>query len=144
MNGTIIPKSNRIWELSGNLYDDNGKLDAKKLTDTQWTELKDSATAMGAAAKSLAAATGIKVVPAGGRIQGEGTKDAPAAADAQKAVDADPKGFSEHATKLVAISDELVAAATAHDAMKTDDAQGRLTDVCGECHKKFWYPNQPQ
>ena len=143
MTGSIIPTSNKIWELSGNLYDDKGNLDAKKLTDQQWTELKDSAVAMGASAKSLSEATGIKVAAEGVKIQGEGTAGAASAADVQKAIDGDTKGFAEAATKLDAISDEIVAAATAHDAMKTDDAQGRLTDVCGDCHKRFWYPNQP-
>jgi cytochrome c556 len=90
------------------------------------------------------AAAGIKVAAEGVKIQGEGTAGAASAADVQKSIDADTKGFAEAATKLVAMSDEIVAATTAHDAMKTDDAQGRLTDVCGECHKKFWYPNQPQ
>jgi len=83
------------------------------------------------------------VAAEGVKIQGEGTEGASGAAEVQKAIDADAKGFSEHAMKLTAISDEIAAAAGAHDAMKTDDAQGRLTDVCGECHKKFWYPNQP-
>jgi cytochrome c556 len=143
MNASIIPMSNKIWELAGNLYDDKGNLDAKKLTDAQWNELKDSAVAMGASAKSLAETAGIKVAAEGVKIQGEGTAGAASAADVQKSIDADTKGFADAATKLVAMSDEIVAASTAHDAMKTDDAQGRLTDVCGECHKKFWYPNQP-
>jgi hypothetical protein len=142
MTGSIIPASNKIWELSGNLYDDKGNLDAKLLKDAQWQELKDSAEKMGVTAKALAAATGLKAAPAGAKIQGEGTAGAATAAGVQKALDADPKTFSEHANKLVAISDEIAAAAAAHDAKKTDDAQGRLTDVCGDCHKKYWYPDE--
>jgi len=143
MNITIIPKSNQIWELSGNLFDDDGNLDGKRLSDPQWTELKEAAAAMGAAARSLAIATGIKAAPAGVKILAEGTEGAPGAAEVQKSIDADPQGFSKDAEQLVTIADEIVAAATAHDAMKTDDAQGRLTDVCGACHSRFWYPNQP-
>jgi hypothetical protein len=142
MTGSIIPASNKIWELSGNLYDDKGNLDAKLLKDAQWQELKDSADKMGATAKALAAATGLKAAPAGAKIQGEGTAGAATAAGVQKALDADPKTFSEHSSKLAAISDEISAAAAAHDAKKTDDAQGRLTDVCGDCHKKYWYPDE--
>lgn len=142
MNATIIPKSNLIWEQAGDLYDDDGNLDAKRLTDQQWKDVADAATAMGAAAKGLADATGIKVVPPGGVIQGEGTEGAAGAAQVQQFIDADPQGFSEAATHLVAISDEIAAAASAHDAMKSDDVQGRLTDVCGACHAKYWYPEQ--
>jgi cytochrome c556 len=143
MNASIIPKSNRIWELSGNLYNDKGELDAKQLTDAQWTEIKDAAADMSVNAKLLAGTTGLKVAPAGGKIQSEGTPGALGATEVQALLDADPKGFGEHAAKLVAIADEIVAAATAHDAMKMDDAQTRMTDVCGACHSKFWYPNQP-
>jgi hypothetical protein len=142
MNGSIIPQSNRIWELSGNLYNDKGELDAKQLTDAQWSEIKDAAADMSANSKLLGSTTGIKVAPAGGKIQSEGTPGALGATEVQALLDADPKGFGEHAAQLVAIADEIVAAATAHDAMKTDDAQTRMTDVCGACHTKFWYPNQ--
>jgi hypothetical protein len=142
MNASIIPASNKIWELAGNLYDDKGNLDASQLKDAQWQELKDSADRMGASAKALASATGLKAAPPGTKIQSEGTPGAASAAGVQKALDADPKTFSEHAGKLAAIADEISAAAAAKDAKKTDDAQGRLTDVCGDCHKKFWYPDE--
>ncbi len=143
MNASIIPGSNKIWELSGNLYDDKGNLDAKQLTDAQWTEIKDAATGISASAKALAGTTGLKVAAPGAKIQAEGTPGSLGAAEVQAAMDADPKAFSEHATQLVAIADEIATAAAAHDAAKTDDAQSRMTEVCGACHQKFWYPNQP-
>jgi hypothetical protein len=143
MNASIIPGSNRIWELAGNLYDDKGNLDAKLLTDAQWTEIKDAATGISTSSKTLAGATGLKVGPPGVKIQSEGTPGSLGAAEVQAAMDADPKAFSEHASQLAAVADEIAAAAAAHDAMKTDDAQSRMTEVCGACHQKFWYPNQP-
>jgi hypothetical protein len=144
MTATLIPRSNLIWELAGNLYDDKGELDPKKLTDAQWLQLNDAAVAMGASAKALAEAASLKAAPLGVKIQNEGTAGAFGAAEVQKAMDADPTGFREHALKLAAIADEITAAAAAHDAKKTDEAGARLTDVCGACHTKFWYPNQPQ
>lgn len=143
MTGTLIPTSNRIWELAGDLYDDNGNIDSKKLTDAQWTELKETAARMGAGAKVLAEASGIKVAAAGVKIQGEGTEGAVSAEHVQKAIDADPKAFSEAAARLVAISDELVVAAAAHDGKKTDEISARLTEVCGACHVRFWDPGDP-
>jgi hypothetical protein len=144
MTATLIPRSNLIWELAGNLYDDKGEIDPKRLTDAQWLQLKDAAVAMGASARAMAETPGLKAAPPGVKLQNEGTAGAFGAAEVQKAMDADPKGFSEHALKLVAIADEIAAAAAAHDGKKTDDAGARLTDVCGACHTKFWYPNQPQ
>lgn len=142
MNASIIPQSNQVWELAGDLYDDDGKIDGARLNDQQWQTIQDAATAMGAGAKTLAGATSLKAAPAGVKIQSEGTEGAAGAADVQAAMDADPKVFSEQATQLVAIADEIVAAAKAHDGMKTDDASARLTDACGACHAKFWYPKQ--
>jgi cytochrome c556 len=144
MIGTLIPRSNLIWELSGNLYNDAGALDPKQLTDAQWTDLKDAAVAMSATAKSLSELQTIKAAPEGAKLLNEGTPGAPGPAEVQAQIDADPAGFKEHAVKLQVISDELVAAAGAHDAVKTDDISSRLTDVCGACHQKYWYPNQPQ
>jgi cytochrome c556 len=142
MNASIIPQSNQIWELAGDLYDDDGNIDGARLSDEKWQTILDAAIAMGAGAKTMAEATGLKAAPAGVKIQSEGTEGAAGAADVQAAMDADPKAFSEDAAQLVAIADEIVAAARAHDGMKTDDASARLTDVCGACHAKFWYPKQ--
>lgn len=143
MTATIIPSSNLIWELAGNLYDDKGELDPKQLTDAQWQQLKDAATAMGASAKAIAE-PGIKAAPPGVKIQNEGTAGAFGATEVQAAMDADPQGFAEHARSLVSIADEIAAAAAARDAKKTDAAGARLSEVCGACHAKYWYPNQPQ
>ncbi len=143
MIASIIPRSNLVWELSGKLYDDKGNLDAKQLSAAEWTQVKDGAVGIGNSAKALAAATTVKVAPAGATIQNEGTAGAFGAAEVQAAINKDPKAFREHAAKLVAVANEIAAAAAAHDAKKTDDAQSRMTDVCGACHQKFWYPNQP-
>jgi len=144
MTGTLIPRSNLVWELAGNLYNDAGSIDAKKLTDAQWNDMKVAAVAMEAAAKGLADMEKIKAAPEGAKLLNEGTPGAFGPAQVQAAIDADPAGFKEHALQLQAVSEELVAAATAHDGVKTDEISSRLTDVCGACHQKFWYPNQPK
>jgi cytochrome c556 len=142
MNASIIPQSTVIWELSGNLYDDDGNIDAARLTGEQWKQVEEAATAMGAGAKLLAETSGLKVAPEGAKIQSEGEEGAAGAAEVQAVIDADPQGFSEHGMQLVAIAGEIAAAAKARDGTVTDDASGRLTDVCGACHAQYWYPKQ--
>jgi hypothetical protein len=141
MVAALIPRSNKIWELAGNLYDDAGNIDPKLLTDAQWNDMKDAASAMGAAAKGLAEMEWIKAAPAGAKLLNEGLPGAVGAAQVQAAIDADPAGFREHALELRALSDELVAAAGAHDGVKTDEISSRLVDVCGGCHQEYWQPN---
>jgi hypothetical protein len=141
MTATLIPRSNRIWELAGNLYDDAGNIDPTLLADAQWNDLKDAAGAMSAAARALAEMETIKVAPDGSKLLNEGMPGAVGAAQVQAAIDADPAGFREQALQLQVLSDELVTAAGAHDGVITDEISARLVDVCGGCHQKFWQPN---
>jgi cytochrome c556 len=139
---TVIPHSNRIWELAGNLYGDDGNIDPGKLSAAQWKEVQDGAAAISASARALAEAKGIMAAPTGAKIQNEGTPGAPGAAAVQAAIDADPQGFRSEALKLASLADEVAAAAAAHDGVKTDDASSRLSETCSTCHSRYWYPDQ--
>jgi len=139
---TVIPHSNRIWELAGNLYGDDGNIDSAKLTADQWQEIQAGAAAMADSARKLAEAVSIKAAPEGTKLQNEGTPGAPGAAAVQAAIDADPQGFKAEALKLASLADEIAVAAAAHDGVKTDDASGRLAEVCSTCHTRYWYPDQ--
>lgn len=139
---TLIPHSNRIWELAGNLYGDDGNVDSAKLTAAEWQEIQAGAAAMADSARKLAEAGTLKAAPEGTKLQNEGTPGAPGAAAVQAAIDADPQGFKSEALKLASLADEMSAAAAAHDGVKTDDASGRLAEVCSSCHTAYWYPDQ--
>lgn len=142
MTQTFTPQSNRLWELAGNLYGDNGELDAKLLPDAQWQELGTAANQMREAASALADAAAVRVAADGVQIQAEGTPGSPGAAQVQALIDADLNGFREEARKLVAVAGAAAAAAQARDATKMDDASNRLNEVCTSCHSRFWYPQQ--
>jgi cytochrome c556 len=142
MTQVVVPRSTLIWELAGNLYNDEGNIDATKLNAQQWQDLAAAATAMHDAAASLAG-PGIKAAPAGVKLQNEGTAGAFGPAEVQAAIDADAPGFKAEVLKLQAVAEEIATASAAHDGTKVDDASGRLNDVCSACHAKFWYPNQP-
>lgn len=139
---TVIPSSNLIWELAGNLYADDGNIDPQKLTEAQWHQVRDAAAAMGDSARQLAEAGNIKTAPAGVKIQNEGTPGAPGAAQVQAAIDADPQGFRSEALILASLADEIATAAAVRDGVKTDDASARLADSCSTCHARYWYPDQ--
>lgn len=140
MAQTFMPQANKFWELTGNLYDDNGALSAARLSDPQWQELSAAATSMRDVAKSLAAATTLRVAPDGVKLQNDGTPEALGVAQIQALIDADPQGFRDEAAKLVTVAGQAIAAAAARDAVKADDASNRLNEVCTACHTRFWYP----
>jgi hypothetical protein len=140
---TFMPQANKFWELAGNLYDDNGVLSADRLSHQQWQELSAAATSMRDVAKSLAAASALRVAQDGVKLQNDDTPDALGVAQIQALVDANPQGFREEAAKLVTVAEQAIAAATARDAAKADEASNLLNEACTACHTRFWYPEQP-
>jgi cytochrome c556 len=67
------------------------------------------------------------------------------AADAQAVqgyIDAKPKIFQSRARTLEAAANELIAAASAHDSAAYSRVSNALDEVCEQCHKGFWYPEQ--
>lgn len=142
MNATFTPQSNKLWELAGALYDDEGELDAAQLEDAQWQELEAAATLLLHSASTMVDAGSVRVAPAGVKIQSEGQPGALGAAEVQALIDADPDGFREEAQKTVAVSNEFIAAIGARDAAGVDAASNRLNEVCSDCHARFWYPEQ--
>lgn len=144
MTQAIIPASNTIWELAGNLWNDAGNIDASRLSPEQWAQLKQAAQAMGDSAAALAGAGKLATAPPGGKILNEGTAGALGAAEVQALIDADPQAFKDAAASLAAMAEELAAASDVKDGAKTDSLSNQLTDVCGACHMRFWTPGQPQ
>lgn len=144
MNQALVPASNKVWELAGNLWNDDGNLDASQLSAEQWQELREAAQAMETAATTLASAQPIVVAAPGVKILNEGASGALGAAEVQAAIDANPQTFQQDATALAEASRELIAAAEAKDATKTDELSNRLTELCGGCHQRFWTPEQAQ
>lgn len=140
MTQTFIPQSNLVWELAGNLYDDDGNIDASRLTAEQWQQMQAAASSLDAASGVLMATSGIQVAPAGVKIQNEDAPGMLGTAAVQALIDADPEGFDAAAAALSAVAKEIAAAAAARDGEKADETSSRMTDVCGACHTKFWYP----
>jgi cytochrome c556 len=142
MTQSIIPQSNVIWELASNLPDDDGKIDAGRLSADQWAQLEQAAENMRSSAAALASAQKPLVAPPGVKILNEGTPGSLGAAQVQAAIDADSQGFKDAAASFVTMATSLVAAAQAKDGAKTDALSNELTEVCGACHMRFWTPGQ--
>lgn len=140
---TFTPRSNTLWELAGSLYGENGELDPKQLSEQQWQDLASAAGALREAARALAEAPAVKVAPEGVKLQNEDAPGAFGAAQVQAAIDAAPQGFRDESLKLVAVAEEFITAAAAHDAVKADEASNGLNEVCTACHTAYWYPGQP-
>lgn len=142
MAQTFMPQANKLWEMAGNLYADNGELDPKQLTDQQWQDVSAAAKQVQDLAIAFSETSALHVAPAGAKLQNDGVPGARTAAEIQAAIDANPQGFKDESKKLAAVAADFGAAAAAHDAVKADDASNRLTEVCTACHNTYWYPEE--
>jgi hypothetical protein len=142
MKDVVAPQAQVLWDVGNRGMDDNGNADASKISAKDWTSLGAAAQKMKDAADALAAAPQIAVVGPGMKLQDEGGPGASTPQQIQGFIDADRKGFAEHAKALSGVADEFVQAARGKDAAKLMSASGRMDEVCEGCHLKFWYPNQ--
>lgn len=141
MKDVIAPQTQIVWDVGNKAMNDKGEADASKLTDEDWKKIIDAGDDLSASLKALLSADDLKVAQPGVKIQSEGNPGAWGAADVQKAIDADPKGFKVQAMKLAAAIDATVAAAKARNAQSLQDNSNQIDGICEDCHKQYWYPN---
>lgn len=141
MKDVAAPQAAVLWDVGNRGMDDDGNPSAKNLSAADWDKLALAADLMKGAASRLAAAPKVAVAAPGTKLQDEDAPGAKTAVQIQGYIDADPKGFADHAARLAAVSDEFLAAARARDAVKLQAASGRLDEVCEGCHVRFWYPD---
>lgn len=134
----IVPASNVVWELAGDLWNDEGNLDAARLDEDKWQRVREAAVVLRDSATSMAGASPLIAAPAGVKILNEDVAGAPGAAMVQAALDADPQTFRQRAGDLARVAGDIVTAAAARDAAKTDALSNEMTDVCGACHRRYW------
>jgi hypothetical protein len=138
----VNPQGLALWDITNKSQDDNGNLDGRKLTAASWAQLLEIGKALKEGGKTLATSSGVVVAPPGARLQDEGSTGASKAADVQRYIDAKPAEFREHAQELQKTGAAIVEAAAKHDVKKLAALSDSLDEVCENCHKLFWYPQQ--
>jgi len=142
MKDVVAPQADRLWDVGNRGMNDNGEPDGSGLSAQDWEKLADAAGKMKAAATSMATAREIIAAPPGVTIGEEGAPGAATAQQIQAFIAKDPQGFTTHAAELADIADVYIQAAAGRDAVKLQDAAGRMDAVCEACHMQFWYPEQ--
>lgn len=142
MKDIAAPQAQVLWDVGNRGMDDDGNPSAKNLKPADWTKLALAAELMKGAATKLADAPKVAVGAPGTKLQDEDAPGAKTAVQIQDFIDADPKGFAEHARLLATVSDEFAVAAKARDVVKLQAASGRLDEICEGCHTKYWYPDE--
>lgn len=142
MKDVVAVQTQIVWDISNNVQDNLGNLDASKMTAADWSRIGAAAGKVRDVSRTLAATDHIVVAAPGQKLQDEENPGAFNAKAVQTVIDANPKAFNAFAQALATNMNEIVVAAQARDAKKTNDAVSRLDQVCEQCHTQFWYPNQ--
>lgn len=141
MKNVIAVQTQVVWDISSKVLDDNGNPDASRLKAADWSQIIAAAGKVRDASQVLASGP-VMVAAPGQKIQDEGTPGAFGAKAVQGVIDANPKAFSAFSLAMAGSMSEIIATAQARDAKKLDAAAGQLDQLCEQCHKQFWYPNQ--
>jgi cytochrome c556 len=142
MKNVVAVQAQVIWDTGNKALGDDGNPDASKLTAADWNRLVEAAEKVRQGAQALAGAEHVMAAAPGQKLQDEGNPGASDAKTVQRLIDANPKAFSAFATTMATNMDGLVAAVRARDLTKVNDLSGALDEICEQCHKQFWYPNQ--
>ena len=136
MQAEINPAIVAIWDVGNNAADDNGVLDAGKMTADTWQALATAAGQLAAASDRMATAQDIRAAAPSNMA----TEDYEVTmAKVQEFLDADPQGFRDLAASFASLSRQLETAAQNRDAATAGDIVARMDAECAVCHERYWY-----
>ena len=138
----VNPQALSLWDLTNDAQDDNGNIDAKKLSADTWAKLLVIGKSIEDGGRNLATPNGVVAAAPGAKLQDQDGPGASKAADVQRYIDAKPAEFRKHAAKLQSTGAAIVAAVNARNGAQLTELSNSLDEVCESCHMAFWYPNQ--
>ena len=136
MQTEVNPAIVAVWDVTNNAVDDNGALDATKITPEAWTSLATGAAALALASDHMAAASDIRAAAPGNMAVDE--YEVPMDR-VQTYLDADPQGFRDLSASMAALARRLESAARARDAATAAEVATQLDVECSACHARYWY-----
>jgi hypothetical protein len=139
MDSEVDFSSDYIWKAVATIVDAKGVHEFQPHTDAEWHEFRRRAVILMEAANLIDVpgrriANGDKTVEEGQPLP---------TAEIQKRYDTQHDQLVGFAGALRDVSAKLVAAADRKDVSAVTELGGTLDEVCEDCHKVFWYPDQP-
>lgn len=138
MVSVIDPNIDPIWNAVSTVNTQAGSVDKVPQTDEEWTQLRHHAITL-IEVSNLLAIEGRPIA-----AQGLSTSSSPAElspAEIQKNIAAKRTDFNNHARAFQNASQLLLKAIDAKNAEDLVQVGGLVDQVCEQCHKQFWYPN---
>ncbi|MGZ5009127.1 MAG: hypothetical protein ACXWE9_10280 [Methylobacter sp.] len=137
MLSLIAPTSDGIWDSANR----SGIVENQPHTDAEWAAVRQQAATLLDGAKRLSEG-GRRVAAKDSKFEIPGIKKSPE--EIQHLIETKPEIFFRYAQQFQASAEETLAAADAKDASALFEIGNRVDATCEQCHKTFWYPNQPE
>ena len=138
MDSVVAPSADYVWNAVATTVDKKGTHTSAPHTDNDWHEFRRRAVLLVEAA-NLIAVPGRRVASGDKAVADQQPLDV---AKIQQRLDTQHDALVGFAGALRDISQKLVQTADKRDVASITDLGGTLDEVCEDCHKVFWYPEE--
>lgn len=139
MTSVIDPNIDPIWNSVSTVSTKDGIEEKQPQTDDEWKVLKNHAVTL-LEVSNLLVIEGRKVA-ADNAISTSTHPSELSPTEVQKGIDANRPDFIQHAHDLQNAIQQIIIAIDAKNPEELVKAGGQVDQVCEQCHKQFWYPN---
>jgi hypothetical protein len=140
MDSMVDPSATYIWDSSGIEISAAGELDKFPKNPEEWKEMRRKAVLL-VEAGNLLIMPGRKVARPGEKSENPGIELGPD--EIQTLIDKDRATFITLAKEFQATAIRQLRAIEDKDREPMIKAGGEIDMNCENCHKKYWYPNDP-
>jgi hypothetical protein len=140
MDSMVDPSADYIWESIGTEVSAKGVIEKSPKTDDEWKEERRRAILL-VEASNLLVMPGRRVAKAGEKSENPGIELGPE--EIQAVIDGNRATFYRLAKEFQATAIEQLEAVDKRDLMALLKVGGDIDTRCENCHKTYWYPNDP-
>ena len=138
MTSVVDPNIDPIWNSVSTVNTKDGIEEKQPKTDDEWKILKDHAI-------TLLEVPNLLVIE-GRKVAVDNVATTPGSAElnpeqVQHGIEANRHDFNQHAHDLQDAIKQVIIAIDAKNPEGLIKAGGQVDQVCEQCHKQFWYPN---
>ncbi|MES1988527.1 MAG: cytochrome c [Pseudomonadota bacterium] len=138
MASIVDPNIDPIWNSVSTVSTKEGTVDKQPQTDEEWKVLKNHALTL-LEVPNLLVIEGRKAAADNASTSSHSSELT--TAEVQKGIDTNRSDFNQHAHDLQDAIKQVIIAIDAKNPEELVKAGGKVDQVCEQCHKQFWYPN---
>ncbi|GBG13778.1 uncharacterized protein NMK_1329 [Novimethylophilus kurashikiensis] len=138
MVSIVDPNADEVWNAVASVSTAAGTEDKQPHSDEEWAKVRRHAVTL-LEATNLLLIEGRSVAPKGASTSSVAAELNPE--EIQKGIAAKHADFVQHVHALHDTVQQAIVAIDAKNAEELVKVGGNIDQVCEQCHKQFWYPN---